>query len=517
MAPPRKPLPHMLLLLLATAASAAAAAPAQQPPPQTLLAEFWPSPAVGIGTTRPRLSWFLEGTKRALTSVAYQVVVSKGTSVVWDSGRVAGDASNQVECGVALHPDTQYEWKVRWWSSASPQGDPSAYSAAAVLQTGLFTNDDWAGAVPIDSAPEPPPPPPPPPPPAPSPHPAPPTPHTDPCAVPGACKMVSTTEIKGTAGYFTGQYNESQAHSVSSIPGCIAACEADSACVQITWAPSHPDKCVMYQSITGSYSGGAQGWVKLSGSFVNPADATKACPVAGYPQGCVWFETFADSTLHFVSNCAQFPATCGPAQTSCWPNFHGALPLNPANASFLREAKRGANFSCEMNNFHVAKKPPPAPPHANPAELLRKSFSVSGTVTRATAYVSGVGWVDAFVNGREVASAGDRLNPGRTSFNIRQIYVAYDVTAMVQTGHNAVAILLGKGWQSMPGHTPAARLLLSIETSDGKTSHVITNESWVGSRAGPIRSNDIYQGETYDALALGLNNMQVCRSEVRID
>lgn len=69
---------------------------------------------------------------------------------------------------------------------------------------------------------------------------------------------------------------------------------------------------------------------------------------------------------------------------------------------------------------------------------------VTGTVTCATAYVSGVGWVDASLNGKEIAPS-DRLNPGRTSFNLRQEYMAHDVTTMVKSGKNAAAILLGKG------------------------------------------------------------------------
>lgn len=65
-----------------------------------------------------------------------------------------------------------------------------------------------------------------------------------------------------------------------------------------------------------------------------------------------------------------------------------------------------------MSNFHLPPGPPPPgppgpppPPVMNPAEQLRKSFTVSGTVARATAYVSGVGWVNAFINGEEVALA----------------------------------------------------------------------------------------------------------------
>lgn len=100
------------------------------------------------------------------------------------------------------------------------------------------------------------------------PPPSPPPPPTPPLCQSG-CFMIS---IPGDR-YFTGIYNETQAHNASSIAACQAACLADRACVQITWAPTHGDKCVMYQSITGSVNGGAQGWVKCSSN----ASSVRAC------------------------------------------------------------------------------------------------------------------------------------------------------------------------------------------------------------------------------------------------
>eukprot|EP01051_Picozoa_sp_SAG22_P005292 SAG22_NODE_309_length_12657_cov_34.643733_7_plen_139_part_00 len=96
--------------------------------PHTLLAEYWPSPAVGVDIPRPRFSWTLGDAAaggRAVTSAAHQVVVAEAGPAaaaanataaeappVWDSGKVADSASNQVACGVALKADTRYTWKV---------------------------------------------------------------------------------------------------------------------------------------------------------------------------------------------------------------------------------------------------------------------------------------------------------------------------------------------------------------------------------------------------------------------
>jgi len=312
--------------------------------------------------------------------------------------------------------------------------------------------------------------------------------------------MVSTSELNGgSEGYYTGSFNESQAHSVADIPGCIAACEADAACVQITWAPDHPDKCVMYQSITSQTSGGAMGWVKLSGRFVSGSGPS--CTKLHLPPadtGCTWFVDFLKGTKHFVENCGESYSSCTEAQTACWPDFEKGLPVEKSNTTYIESFKTGANYTCAQNNFARKAAPPPAPPAMNPAELLRKSFVVEGKVSSAMAFVSGVGWVDAVINGKEVAPS-DRLNPGRTNFDMRQWYMAYDVTDLVQTGKNAVGILLGRGWQSMGGHTPAARLMLMLTLEGGKTQYVVSDSTWKGSRDGPIRSNNIYNGEIYDA------------------
>ena len=471
----------------------------QQQIPMDLLVEFRPSPLFGVDSPRPRFSWSLSAAERDVSSAAYQIIVSNrddhdSASTAWDSGKVASAASHLVECGVALKPDTRYEWKVRWWATTS--GSPSPFSAIALLHTGLFSTADWHGAVPIGSL-------------------SVNTTSADPkvCAKAGACRMISTKEIKNTDGYFEGEYSE--LHSAKTVPACLVACETDPACKQATWDPHHTSptgfaKCATFKSIGPNFIatvGVATGWVKLSGSFFageNGHAPGVLCPVKGYPASCTWFETFADSSKHFVTDCDSYPKACGPAQLGCWPDFDSQLPIKQVNASYLTGLTLGANYSCSMLNFHLPLTPPPPPapppPVKHAAAQLRKTFTVSGSVVRATAFVSGVGFVDAFINGQAVAPH-DRLNPGRTVFDMRQSYIAYDVTTLIESNSkNAVAIWLGSGWQSMrhddlgptPGpHTPAARLLLSITTSDGKTQTVPTDLSWKGSRDGPIRDNDI--------------------------
>ena len=319
-----------------------------------LLVEFRPSPLVGVDSPRPRFSWSLSAVERDVSSAAYQIIVSNrddhdsASATTWDSGKVASEASHLVECGVALKPDTRYEWKVRWWATTS--GSPSPFSAVALLHTGLFSTSDWHGAIPIGSVNTT----------ADRNRPVPVT--SDQiedgvCAKAGACRMINTTEIKGVMGYFGGDYVE--VHSAKTVAACLAVCQADPACKQASWDPYHTSptgfaKCATFNSITPSYvatAGVATGWVKLSGRFLageNGHAPGVLCPVKGYPASCTWFETFADSSKHFVTDCDSYPKACGPAQLGCWPDFDSQLPIKQANASYLRGLTLGANYSCKI-------------------------------------------------------------------------------------------------------------------------------------------------------------------------
>jgi alpha-L-rhamnosidase len=146
-----------------------------------------------------------------------------------------------------------------------------------------------------------------------------------------------------------------------------------------------------------------------------------------------------------------------------------------------------------------AKTSPPAP-------MLRGVFSVKGAVRSARAYVTSLGLYELEINGRRV---GDQLfTPGWTSYHHRLQYQTYDVTRHLRTGENAIGATLGDGWyrgflawkerRNVYGDRLALRCQLRIEYRDGRVETVGTDGTW-RSTTGPIRSSDIYMGETYDA------------------
>lgn len=99
---------------------------------------------LGIDSTAPRFGWKLsavDSRARGLAQTAYQVVVTSGKQVMWDSGKVMSDAVNQVTyAGPELASSAKYVWKTRVWDSS---GEVSAWSSTASFTTGVLRPGDW--------------------------------------------------------------------------------------------------------------------------------------------------------------------------------------------------------------------------------------------------------------------------------------------------------------------------------------------------------------------------------------
>ena len=142
-----------------------------------------------------------------------------------------------------------------------------------------------------------------------------------------------------------------------------------------------------------------------------------------------------------------------------------------------------------------------------PARMLRREFSIEKKVCRATAYVSGLGLFELYLNGRKVSD--HVLSPGLTDYDKRVLYVTFDVTPQLQKGGNAVGVILGNGrFYALRASVPTAmrtfgypKLLLQmdIEYDDGSVARIVSDKSWNLTTSGPIRANNEYDGEEYDA------------------
>ncbi len=141
------------------------------------------------------------------------------------------------------------------------------------------------------------------------------------------------------------------------------------------------------------------------------------------------------------------------------------------------------------------------------ARMLRRDFDVPKKLTRATAYICGLGLSELYLNGRKV---GDHvLSPGLTDYNKRSLYVTYDVTKNIKQGANAVGVILGNGRYFAPRNSaptttfsygyPKLLLQMEMEYDDGSRDTVVSDASWKLTTDGPILANNEYDGEVYDA------------------
>ena len=142
------------------------------------------------------------------------------------------------------------------------------------------------------------------------------------------------------------------------------------------------------------------------------------------------------------------------------------------------------------------------------ARYLRQTFRLNGkAVKRATAYISGLGFYRLFIGGKEVG-AEDVLKPAPSDYRKTIYYNTYDVTANVADSF-AVGIILGNGkffaprqdkpYKNTTFGLPKCRMNIIVEYVDGTTQRLVTDEKWRVTANGPIRANNEYDGEEYDA------------------
>ncbi|WP_231463769.1 alpha-L-rhamnosidase [Pedobacter sp. Leaf132] len=142
------------------------------------------------------------------------------------------------------------------------------------------------------------------------------------------------------------------------------------------------------------------------------------------------------------------------------------------------------------------------------ARYFRKEFQSNKTVKSATASIIGLGLYELFINGKKIGE--DVLKPTATDYTRNVKYNTYDVTSHIINGKNAVGAILGNGrffamrqnekpYKIKTFGFPKMLLNIHIVYSDGSIANIDTDDSWKGTTDGPIRTNNEYDGEEYDA------------------
>ncbi|MDD4009977.1 MAG: family 78 glycoside hydrolase catalytic domain [Fermentimonas sp.] len=142
------------------------------------------------------------------------------------------------------------------------------------------------------------------------------------------------------------------------------------------------------------------------------------------------------------------------------------------------------------------------------ARYLRKEFEIDKPVKHAVVHISGQGLYELFINGKRV---GDQvLAPAPTDYRQTLLYNSYDVTPLIKENSNAMGVTLGNGRYytmrqdykpyKIPNFGyPKMRLAFYIEYEDGSREVIGSDTTWKITADGPIRSNNEYDGEEYDA------------------
>jgi alpha-L-rhamnosidase len=222
---------------------------------------------------------------------------------------------------------------------------------------------------------------------------------------------------------------------------------------------------------------------------------------ANVDKGNAWQTTKASSSISRVTyqGAPLQPFTRYYWRVSTW-DKDGKCILSPV-ASFETGLMEKSNWKGTWisDNNGISVKPAP---------YFRNVFNLNKKIKSARAYIAAGGLFELYLNGQKIGN--HRLDPMYTRFDRRNLYVSFDVTRQLQSGKNAVGVLLGNGWYNHQStavwffdkapwrNRPAFCLDLRVTYDDGSTETISSDKNWKTSLS-PIIFNSIYTAEHYDA------------------
>ena len=140
-----------------------------------------------------------------------------------------------------------------------------------------------------------------------------------------------------------------------------------------------------------------------------------------------------------------------------------------------------------------------------PSLRARRCFTLASRPKCALVRVSGLGAFVLYINGQRVSD--EILSPAFTNYQKTVLYCEYDVTSLLATGENVLAIEVGGGFFNQPtddvwsfAHAPwrdGEKFILSL-ISDG-CEVLVSDRTWRLANDGPRYHTALRQGEYYDA------------------
>ncbi|HYG33944.1 MAG TPA: family 78 glycoside hydrolase catalytic domain [Clostridia bacterium] len=430
---------------------------------------------LGIDTVQPRLSWVLQpegGRRRGQRQTAYQVLVASSRKKLdanqgdlWDTGKVCSDQSVHLRYqGLPLASEQECFWKVRAWDL---QGRVSAWSEPAHWSMGLLTGAEWqANWI-------------------------------------GWEEVEPKTILAGTSWIW---FPEGHAEQVAPLATRWFRRAFDlppgRKIKSARWQVSGDDQ---FTALVNGHEVGTGANFKTAMEFnVDSllrsgknvlAASVKNLGEAPNPAGFVGLLQilFEDGESLVVATDETWQSSAGELPGWRHPDYDDSTWLPARKLGPVGMEPWGEVAGSEERRL--------------PARWLRKQFRIDKQVRRAVVYISGLGLSEFYLNGEKV---GDHvLSPGLTEYSKRSFYVTHDVTKCLRSGPNAIGVILGNGRyfaprRKVPTETrtygfPKLRFELRVEYTDGSKASIVSDQSWKLTTNGPIRANNEYDGEEYDA------------------
>lgn len=169
-----------------------------------------------------------------------------------------------------------------------------------------------------------------------------------------------------------------------------------------------------------------------------------------------------------------------------------------AKGSFETGILHGTNFLANWITHELA-------PEDTSCAIFTKSFQVDKKVKRVRVYATALGIYEIKINGKKV---GDTyLAPGWTNYKKRIQFQTYEADDYIKD-KNKIEITVANGWYkgflsftctpNQYGDRTAALAEIHITYEDGSSEIIQTNHTWEV-YTGPIKSAELYMGETYDS------------------
>ena len=438
---------------------------------QNLSCEYLKDP-LGIDSAKPRLSWIIKDDERGQKQTAYQILVASSPEILaqdqgdlWDSGKVACDRSIQVEyAGKPLGSQARCHWKVRVWDK---DGEKSNWSETAMWSMGLLKPEDWTA------------------------------------------KWIGYDMSSGTKSpYESAQWIWfPEGSPASAAPAGVRyfrrtiEVPADRKLVMATMELAVDDSFEL--RVNGQKAGQGADWrtpVKVDlASMLKAGSNTLAIAARNAGSGSTPAGMIGALRLEFVEGEPLTILTDGEWRSFSESKEGWDLP-GFDDDSWAKAQVLGASNMAPWGAGNVDARP-------LPARYLRHEFAVKKKVKRATVHACGLGFFDLHLNGKKVND--QMMSPALSDYRKAAYYLTFDITDELKHGTNAMGAVLGNGRFFAPRLYSPARtvtygypkmlLQLEIEYADGSRERIVSDEGWKFTADGPIRANNEYDGEEYDA------------------